>query len=136
MDSSVKQNIKVTFEKVNSAFKNVTLKETKDYFLTLGNLNEIHMIKKDATKSIFLGKIFTSADATIDGESRKIWEVIGNYFRQVVGKTTDVPVVETKVEPVKKPTKRAKKVQVVEEVPEVSEDFASDDDTTWIDSIQ
>ena len=136
MNSTVKQNIKVAFERIKAAFDKVNLKETKEYYVTLGNVNEIHLIKKDATASVFLGRIFTSEDATIDEECKKIWATIGEFFRAKAS-TTDV-VVETKETP-KRATKRTKKVSetpVVEEVPEVGEDFAKDDDTSWIDAIQ
>ena len=138
MNSSVKQNIKVTFERIKAAFNGVELKEAKEYYVTLGNVNEIHLIKKDATKSVFLGKIFTSDSATIDEECKRIWAVIGNYFKVTKTQSTTAPVIEAKVEPVKKSTKRTKKTveDATVEVPEVSEDFAKDDDTSWIDAIQ
>ena len=138
MDSSTKQNIKVTFERIKGAFDHLNFKEAHEYYLTLGNVNEIHMMKKDATKSVFLGRIFTDPNASSDDESRKIWAVIGNYFRKAQ------PVVEEPQEEVKKTAKgrkSTKKEEVVAtpamvEIPEVPEDFADDDDTTWVDTIQ
>ena len=137
MNSSVKQNITVTFEKLKAAYNSTKLVDAKDYYLTLGNFNEIYLMKKDATKSVFLGKIFDNDDATIESEGKKILDVLTNYFKSAVVATSETPVVEEpKVE--KKTTKRAKKVEtpVVDAVPEVSDDFASDDDTSWVDAIQ
>lgn len=137
MNSSVKQNITVTFEKLKAAYNSTKLTDAKDYYLTLGNVNEIYLMKKDATKSIFLGRIFDTDDATIESEGKKILDVLTDYFKSTVVATSETPVVEEpKVE--KKATKRAKKVEtpVVDVVPEVSDDFASDDDTSWVDAIQ
>lgn len=139
MNPTTKQNINMAFSRIKTAYESTQLPIAKEYYVTLGNVNEVYLMKKDATKSIFLGRLFDKEDATIESEGRKIFDVLTTYFRSIVDTPiTNVPEVENK--PVeKKTTRRTKKVvetSVVEEVPEVSEDFASDDDTSWIDSIQ
>lgn len=143
MDSNTKQKIKIAFEKVKGAFEKVNLKETKDYYVTLGNINEVHLIKKDATKSVFLGKLFIDANSTVEEEARKIWKVTEDYFRGVVTNSTSTT---TKEEVVTKPKTIRKRKPKVEEVPvvqtqfediDVSEDYAEEDnDYTWLDTIQ
>ena len=122
-----KYNIKITFEKLKEAYDSLKVADAQDYFLTLGNINEIHLMKKDATKSVFLGKIFVEDNTTQTLEAKKIWNALQTYF---VGTNTSNNVVETK--PVKKATRKAKKVEVVEEEPEVME---SDEDSAWVDTI-
>ena len=123
-----KYSIKYTFEKLQEAYNHLKIAGSEDYFLTLGNINEIHLMKKDATKSVFLGKIFVDEDTTQEIEARKIWNVLQSYF-------TGTPIVqETKVETkvTKKATRKPKKVEVVEEEPEVME---ADEDSDWVDAV-
>ena len=141
---NLKYSIKYTFEKLQEAYSNLKVGDSQDYFLTLGNVNEVHLMKKDATKSVFLGKLFSDANSTQEVEARKIWNVLQAYFRgTVVEEPTKEPKVETKpLEVETKPTKKtaarkSKKVEPIEieeeiHEPEVEE---ADEDSPWLDTI-
>ena len=132
INSNTKQSIKVTFERLQSAYTRLDVKGAHDYYLTLGNVNEVHLIKKDATKSVFLGKLFVDENSTMEVEAKRVWIALENYFKatsqttKVASETTTTPTVEKKV------SKKTKKQVVEEPQVEVSEE---DEDSSWVDSV-
>lgn len=131
ISQNTKRNIQLTFERLKAAYANLNIANAQDYFLTLGNVNEIHLIKKDASASVFLGKLFLDENSTQEIESKRIWKVLENYFRMSSTSNTS-DVVKTKDEP-KRTSKRTKKVeQEVEIEPEVME---ADEDSDWVDTV-
>ena len=134
---SLKYDIKYTFEKLQEAYDNLKLEGSQDYFLTLGNVNEVYLMRKDAKKSIFLGRLFDDANSSKEIEARKIWTALQTYFRGTVEVEHKEPAIEKKpVEEVKKTTRKSKKVveesQPVRVEPEVEEE---DEESSWVDTV-
>lgn len=137
-ENNKKYDIKYTFEKLQEAYNRLDVKDSKDYFLTLGNVNEVHLLKKDATKSVFLGKMFTHEDDTQTEEARKIWEAIKRYFGAnvtTVAKVEEVKEVEETPAVTKKvTTRKPKKVEEIQKAEDIEVDEA-DEDSDWVDTV-
>ena len=139
VNQNVKYNIKYTFEKLNEAYGMIKdIPDTKNYHLTLGNVNEVHLLKNDATKAVFLGTLFEDDNADKTEEAKKIWNAIHKYFTshtsvapESAEEDTPVATVEPKKTKAKKQTKEVQKIEVPE-VPEVDE---ADEDSAWVNSI-
>jgi len=137
INQNVKYDVKYTFEKLQEAYERLDIADSRNYFLTLGNLNEVYLMKKDATKSVFLGKLFAEQNSTKEIEARKIWNALQTYFRGTAEVEHKEPAIEKKpVEEVKKTTGKSKKVvetpkaTIVE--PEVEEE---DEESSWVDAV-
>ena len=134
INQNVKYDVKYTFEKIQEAYDKLDIADSRNYFLTLGNINEVYLMKKDATKSVFLGKLFAEQNSTKEIEARKIWNALQTYFRDTVVEQVEGA---KQVEEVKKQTRKAKK-QVVETPkativePEVEDE---DEESSWVDAV-
>lgn len=132
MDNSTKQLVKLTYEKINAAYGKLDLPEAKDYFLTLGNINEVYLMRKDAKKSTFIGRLFETPGADPKEEARKIWNGICSQFvnttPQAPAKEESKPVAKTKKAKVTKPEQEANV--------EIDAKYSDDDNSDWVDNIQ
>ena len=138
MDPRIKQSIKLAFEKVNGAYKNLTIKEASNYYLVLGNVNEVHLIRKDAKKSVFLDRLFANGESTIEAEAAKVWEAVKNYFRSITT-PAQAPVApnQPKAEPKQKTSRKKKATPEVPVVEEVIDDpnGVEDDTADWVETV-
>lgn len=132
MDSNTKKNVQLAFEKLKLAYDRLTIADAKAYYITLGNVNEVHLVRKDGRKDVFLGRLFSDATSSFETELTTIWTVLKKYFEStVVAPATEEKPVE-EVKPVKKTTTKKKKEEPVtkevatEVVTEVVTDMPSD----------
>lgn len=80
MNQIQKKNNEYAFKLIKGAFDNLTMPETKKYYLTLGNYNEVHMIRKDAKKSVFLGRLAVNTQDDLKPQMQAVWDVLRSYF--------------------------------------------------------
>lgn len=92
-----KKNAAYAFSQIKIAYEKLTVPEAKKYYLTLGNGIEVHLIRKDARKSVFLGKLTINSDADMKPVVSKIWNTLRDYLMKPV----EEPVASTEVTNVK-----------------------------------
>ena len=80
MNQIQKKNNEYAFNLIKGAFEKLTLPETKKYYVTLGNYNEVHMIRKDAKKSVFLGRLTVNTQDDLKPQMQAVWDVLRSYF--------------------------------------------------------
>lgn len=123
MNTEVKRNIQLAFNKINTAYNNLNIPESKQYYLTLGGINEVHLIKKGGCKSVFLGRLFQDSTSTVEREVTTIWTTLNKYFAALLEesksvKTTSVEEIKTEETVIEKPvvkrTRKSKKEKVEE----------------------
>lgn len=157
-----KKNAQYAFDQLKLNFDKLTMPETKDYYLQLGNGNEVHLIRKDAKLSVFLGRLIVNNQEDLKPAMLGVWTVLRDYFLKPkeaeVEEATEVSgaqvnllseeeTVEAKPTPKRKPRKKPDTRPVIDEVlgdtpvneaPTDVPDGVEEDDPQsegWIDAI-
>lgn len=147
MNAEQKRNAEYAFSQINLAFGKLGFDELKNYHLILGNGNEVHMLKNDGSKSIFLGRLIINSQEEMKPVVTNVWATLQKVCERLKAQAVKEVKAEKKQENHKyanvqsMPKKKLVKKSLAEEVKEEQDDsFVADQDAedafdAWADKM-